>query len=462
MTIMFSKLSSYMKWQRMAINQLICITALALLPAATSLASDHADPIDPFNRERLEGGITDLFVFPILESGQAALPFRRTDGISIAKPDLTPRPALTPQEQASIRGLAVILCVRRALTDTGSLNLEPYTYRIHIDLRSNLLFDDTEADKEVDSNGVGAGYVPGTTTTSKPKRPTGAEARVRYGATIVDPESISDDVLIEFTLKNNAKLGELRVVNGLKDGKNISRDAWDPARISAWTGVRDDPFIFPAFFGTNVVAMVLTIPITSFPDGQMDWLIWGTSHRGDRQIDHVGRSLRTQNPRFELLNTLPPREHVKAILDEHDHPGLLRDIALRLNFQQTFAYRMWDFVPDVMVYSKRYPVGFPNGRLLTDDVAALLAQHGDTLLLELSHHVGGWPRKTANDRPFTQAFPYLAEPWPDRPSAPPPRISSASWAKIVALVVGVVLVLLLENWLFAIWYYRRKLRRRYL
>jgi len=37
-----------------------------------------------------------------------------------------------------------------------------------------------------------------------------------------------------------------------------------------------------------------------------------------------------------------------------------------------------------MVYSDQFNVGFPNGRRLTDDVAALLARNGDTLLLELS------------------------------------------------------------------------------
>ena len=123
----------------------------------------------------------------------------------------------------------------------------------------------------------------------------------------------------------------------------------------------DDPFIFPAFFGTNIVAMALKVPIELFPKDRTDFLIWATSHEGKRQIDHVGRSLRTQNPRFELLNTLHPSQHVDAIMQKHQHPHLLRDLALRLNFAQTFAYRKWDFVPDVMCYSTRYPVGFPNG-----------------------------------------------------------------------------------------------------
>jgi hypothetical protein len=208
--------------------------------------------------------------------------------------------------------------------------------------------------------------------------------------------------------------------------------------------------------------MVMTIPASSFPDGQRDWILWGTSSKGTRQVDHVGRSLRTQNPRFELLNTLPPREHRAAILDEHEHPSLLRDIALRFNMQSLFAYRKWDFVPDVMIYTNRVGVGFPNGRLPTDDVAPLLAQHGDTLLLELSHQVGGWPRKTTNDKEFSETFPYLAEPWPDKPAAPPPALSMASWYKIIAILIGLLLLLILENVVVAVWYHRKKLRQRYL
>ena len=332
-----------------------------------------------------------------------------------------------------------------------------------MDLHSTVSFEDTEADKQAPSAPVvgGSGYAPTATAGAKPRRPTGAEARARYGGSIANPEGISDDVLIEFTLKNDAKIREIKVVRGLKNAENIRSDgSFDPNTICAWADVRDDPFIFPAFFGTNVVAMVMTIPASAFPEGQRDWLLWGTSSKGTRQIDHVGRSLRTQNPRFEMLNTLPPSQHKAAIDEEHEHPGLLRDIALRFNMQSLFAYRAWDHVPDVMVYTTRFRVGFPNGRLLTDDVAALLGQHGDTLLLELSHHTGGWPRRTTNDKDFLPAFPYLAEPWPDKPEAPPPSLTPASRYKLIAIAAAGLVLLALENWLVARWYYHKKLRRR--
>ena len=430
-----------------------CLLILSFL-GGTTWASDHADPIDPFNREQLEAGITDLFVFPIDENGAPVFPFERTDGVSLSMPDVKPRPALTAEQQAKIKELVVILCVRRQLTQSGTLNLEPYHYQIHFDLHSTVSFADSEADlAQPHADEGGSGYH--THDTENPaRRPTGQEARARYGGSILRPEAISADAVIELRLKNNASPnGDPRFLGtGLKDTKSIK----------LWTGVRDDPFIFPAFFGTNVVAMVLRIPITCFPVGQQDWIVWANSHKGKRQIDHVGRSLRTQNPRFELLNTLPPAEHAAAIQDEHENPGLLRDLALRFNFQSLFAYRKWDFVPDVMIYTNRYPVGFPNGRLLTDDVAALLAQHGDPLLLELSHHGGGWPRQTTNDKDFTAAFPYLVDPWPDRPPPPTPSLSRASWLKIAGIVALALLALVLENW-FVVWLYRRKQhKRRYL
>jgi hypothetical protein len=56
--------------------------------------------VDIWNRKRLEGGITDLFFFP------------RTD-------------------EQGVRRMELILCVRRALTEAGSLILEPHLHDLH-------------------------------------------------------------------------------------------------------------------------------------------------------------------------------------------------------------------------------------------------------------------------------------------------------------------------------------------
>ena len=150
----------------------------------------------------------------------------------------------------------------------------------------------------------------------------------------------------------------------------------------------------------------------------------------------------------------------------------MRDIAVRVNLGSLFALREWDFVPDVMCYSLRYPVGFPNGRLLTDDVAAMLAQHGDTLLYELSYQdpKGGWPRQLTNDRSsdpnkpgvFNAAFPYLLPPLSDRPQPPPRRLSSANVMKLVGIALAIIAFFVFTHWAFAKLYHRLLLRKRYL
>ena len=87
-----------------------------------------------WNRKPLEGGITDLFFFP------------RTD-------------------EQGVRRMELILCVRRALTEAGSLILEPYTYTIYMDLNSTVTFDNDEQLK-------------------------------RYGGTVVRPDNITPTVTI--------------------------------------------------------------------------------------------------------------------------------------------------------------------------------------------------------------------------------------------------------------------------
>jgi hypothetical protein len=441
------------------------------------LASDHADPIDPFNKKRLEGGITDLFVFPVKQDGKVAFPFTPRDAISLAKPNLKPRDELNEKEQSEIKGLVVVLCVRRALTQRGSLQLEPFTYRIHFDQYTPVaIVDPAESYGGRGPAGSGGGYQP----SPGPKKELSIqEARARYGGRVSNPEGINPDVTIEIRLKNDATLNGDPKITGLRNVDKVTvyngsvSELKDTDSVIVHTGVHDDPFIFPAFFGTNVVAMVMHIPIAAFAENKTEFLIWATSHEGDKQIDHVGRSLRTQNPRFEILNTIPPKEHVAAIMNADKNPSLLRDLGLRFTVQQIAAYRSWDFVPDVMIYSKRYPVGFPNGRFLSDDVAALLAQHGDTLLFELSHQHpnGGWPRRTTNDKPFLKTtedrpedaeFPYLAEPWPDKAPAPPLALKPNNRAKLAGLAAAIVVVLVAIGFLLARWYWVKRLRPRYL
>ena len=164
-----------------------------MLSGSPLLASDHADPMDLTRLKPLEPVITDLFVFPVDAAGKPAFPFDRTDGIRLHNPDVKRRSELAPEQRAQIKALVVILCVRRALTQTGSLNLKPYAYRVHMDTRSKVAFDDTPADLDDEDAAEGMGYAPVGGTR---RQVTGQElARRRYGGTIEHPESIHDDVL---------------------------------------------------------------------------------------------------------------------------------------------------------------------------------------------------------------------------------------------------------------------------
>jgi hypothetical protein len=350
--------------------------------------------------------------------------------------------------------MIVMLNVRRALTaDKGPFTLEPFEYAIYMDLHSELTFDN-------------------------------AQHKAVYGGTITKPEGIKEDVAIKIRLKNDATLNSVKY-DGLQNTDKI--------RLA--TGVFDDPFIFPRFFRRNTIAMVFSIPFPSFPNkDQKDWILWGTSTRikDGVQIDHVGRSNRSQQGRFDFLNTLHPSKHAAAI-KEHNQTRmriertLMEYVPPLVNaYQPLFKIRPYDEFPDVMIYSHRYPIKFPNGRNLEDDVALLTCEQGDCVLVESAAiDSPQWPRRTVNDKTFRKEFPYLAERWDAKEIAPKPtepvglfaalaasgdtlaffrhamancctQVKMAVWVTmIVAIVILVVLV-----WFFIAWRRcRREVRR---
>jgi hypothetical protein len=266
-----------------------------------------------------------------------------------------------------------------------------------------------------------------------------AEDRARYGGTIPTPEELHPGVTITLRLNDDTTLKSINY-KGLKNTD----------KIRTFTGVRDDPFIFPRFFKVNVISMVMSIPKDAFPAGQHDFILWGTTSKDGKQLDHVGRSIRTQLPRFGVINTAPPSEHVKILMESKDSRDKIYNFfkgnkewyskAVADLMENTFQIRKYDLVPDVMIYTDRFPVGYPNGRLLTDDVVAQTCAAGDCLLVELSYIEGGYPRATTNDKPFLDDWPYLAEPWPEKPEPVP------STKSILPYVVGIVLLVLFVSW----------------
>jgi len=303
--------------------------------------------------------------------------------------------------------MILILNIRRALTGPQPYDLTPFEYAIRMDLHTTVTFDDPSQ-------------------------------KARYGGTVVSPEGLKEDAVIAFHLNADTSVKSV-TYTGLKHTDDIR----------VFTGVRDDPFIFPRFFKKNVISMVLSLPMDAFPDGQQDFILWGTAFKGGTQIDHVGRSNRTQQARFDFMNTLPPSQHVSELMrinqsrnkwyTRFNHYRETQPLAGLL--QLLMLARPYDFVPDVMIYSTRFPVGFPNGRLLTDDVAAQTCATGDCILQEISFIEGGWPRAVVNDKPFSDDFPYLAAPFADSPQAPnPPSVFSSPLVDFVLLVAALWLL----------------------
>ena len=348
------------------------LVAAFVVAVAPVMASDHADPVMLVTKET---NLTDLFFFPQGDH------------------------------------YVLIFDVRRNLTDPPPYPLAGDTFRVNIDLHSRVTFGN-------------------------------AADRARFGGTIVAPEEVGADVTIAVQLNGNGSL-KTADINGLSGEEGV--------RI--WSGVRDDPFIFPPFFKKNVIATVMTIPVSSFPPGQQDFILWATTERDGKQIDHVGRSIRTQLPRYSPLpgfgepnvNLLPPNQQVSAIGDLNDSRTKITNFLNKYTqtapvipvWQTTFEMKSFDLLtPDVMIFTTRFPVGYPNGRLLTDDVVLQTCLAGDCLLVDLSTRTGMWPRATMNDKPFSPDFPYLADPWPSSPE-PAPTTKS-----IIPCVIFLVLLLL--------------------
>jgi hypothetical protein len=302
----------------------------------------------------------------------------------------------------------LVFNVRKSLVGPKPYPLSPYDYVVHIDLTTPVSFNSTED-------------------------------RARYGGTIVVPEKLHADATVTVHLNDDTTLKDISF-NGLKGTD----------RIRLYTGVRDDPFIFPRFFKVNVISMVMSIPMDAFPEGQRDFILWATTSKDGKQLDHVGRSVRSQLPRFGALNTAAPKDHVNLLMKEKK---FWDDLCNFLNgnkewwspaiaglIEFTFQIRKYDLAPDVMIYTSRFPPGYPNGRQLPDDVNAITCTTGDCLLQELSFIEGDWPRATVNDKKFLDEWPYLAEPWADRTPAPPPTRS------IWPYVVGIALFIAIVNW----------------
>ena len=439
----------------------------ALLPAR---ASDHADPmsINVFAvQESPEANITDLHAFVVDRNG---VPIR--DANRIGEGDQ----------------LIISLSVRRALQpqQISALQLKGYKFRVHLDLDPSVRFFDetkTRTGENYEAALQAAGARPGALIS---EQQTDRSMQALYGGIITHPDAIAENAVLEFELdlvpdgENSQSIlanyriegipgdvnivSEEKIINGVV---RIQKRDWKTGAINIQTGVFDDPFIFPRFFRRNVVGIVISIPLSLLPADARNGpiLLWATTHRG-KQIDHVGRSLRTQLPRFGYLNDKLPSEQVQAIMGVHDRPSIENDLFATF-VSPLFAHRHYDSAPDVMIYDLRKPASFPNGRQLDDDVSETLAEAGETLLLELAYAESRqFPRAATNDKKFRDKFPYLALRWtdaeirahaqpgtmmddfpvaqaPDRAAIAAPNFRDYTWRTFWRLELGAIAVLTL-------------------
>ena len=196
-----------------------------------------------------------------------------------------------------------------------------------------------------------------------------AELTAKYGGVVVDPSKISDDITLEFSFDQNGS--PVMFATGLTDTQR--------SHIQTFAGLRDDPFINGLRNGRNVACVVVELPLADVQGSGSTLLTWGTSKVPDLHqniVEHGGRALRSQFPENMALNSVRPRAQ----------------------------YTELGQAPDVMIMNLNAASGFPNGRLLTDDVIDLV---GDVRLT--GNPTAQAP--TANDKPFLAAFPYLAAPF---------------------------------------------------
>jgi hypothetical protein len=344
----------------------------ALLGSSDVQASDHADPVPPLKLgSKLDDGFIGLNgLFAFEDNGR----------------------------------LVVMVNVSRAIIDVNdqiAAGLKDTIYKVHFDTHTPVTFDN----------------------------PT---QLVRFGGTIAEANwaNISPDASITFRIQRDPRVGATKtrivlqsppIATGLNNASNIQYDA----------GLFDDPFIFPAFNNKNTVAMIASIPLPSFKGNPRNFLIWATAHRSDgTQFDIVGRAGRTQQPRLDFLNTLPPSQHVTAVREERDKNMMQRTFLkslfrgefkdfiekeLSVRIAQIFQIRKYDSdIPDVMILNLDRPAGYPNGQILGDDVVrhTCIEGLGECQLWEIASFADQChPRRNFTDKPFSNSFPYFGEAW---------------------------------------------------
>ena len=281
--------------------------------------------------------------------------------------------------------------------------------------------------------------------------------RVAYNLRVDnDGDAVADVLLSVGFSRPNAKGVQHMVVR--RNGKVLARGrtaAFGESRvvrghgIEAYAGMRDDPFFFDlggfldilssepgksfvgcttprpdSFAGTNVSSIVLQVPsrLLTRP-GSTQIGVWATTDRGGAQIDRMGRpaiaTVFIPNNPFEPAGSEPSQKNAYNAAHPRDDQASFRGEVV-----DTLAtlYSLNDgagddpsddaakiagladvLLPDILTFDTSSSAGFLNGRRLADDV--IDAELGLVTEGAVTTDCVG-----ANDKAFSNAFPYLAGP----------------------------------------------------
>ena len=175
----------------------------------------------------------------------------------------------------------------------------------------------------------------------------------------------------------------------------------------AFAGAADDPFFFDLnaflgsagrtfcdggendfFAGLDVLALVVQVPTRMLVGDGSNFGVWAATSLGGDQVDRMG---------IPALNTVfipKPRKN------SYNESQPADDVA---RFARHFGDLAATLLPDILPFDSAVDAGFLNGRRLRDDVI-------DIELGVITGDPGAGDCVDANDLPFSDLFPYLAQP----------------------------------------------------
>jgi hypothetical protein len=248
--------------------------------------------------------------------------------------------------------------------------------------------------------------------------------KTKYEFAVDTDGDASEDKVYSFTFSEPDATGHQKFVmsgpNKLKVKGETGTPTTFPDGGKVVCDIFDDPFFFDLigfkrglafapqtsrnfFNGLNTMAIVLEMPASTLGPSALG--VWARTVKGKKQIDRMGRpAINTAlitSAHKDVFNSGHPREDKSSFAAEMT--GILK--AAPFGRSDTDAAALTSFLlPDILTVDFGQPLGFPNGRQLSDDVI-------DVELGLLSNNVVTTDF-VANDNVLRNTFPYLGTPNP--------------------------------------------------